>query len=557
MSAKESDGSGGRQAIRELLGDRYEIRSKLGAGAFGEVYEASDTTLGRAVAIKRIRLDAFAEGEQLEEVKARFLREAQVAAKLRHPNIVTVHDIAAQGASSFMVMERVEGTTLQALLRERGRLPLDEALGILSQAAAALDHAHASGVVHRDVKPANLMLEPSGVVKVMDFGIAKAAASGDVTRTGAILGTPNYMSPEQARGQTLDGRSDQFSLGCVLYECLTGQRPFGGDSITAILLNVVNENPPPMDFDALELPRPIGAVLERALAKRAADRHATCSELIRAAREAASGAAVPTVRSPRAAVAPPPVPAAGAPAAPLPRTSSRRTAAIAAGVVLAAGAAAALVWTARASQRAAPPARPPGSSNVTLEAPGFVAGLLGARPKLHVTVPEGSTFSVRLETPLSSETARAGDRFTAASTAPIAVEGVEVVPAGSQVVGHVAHAAPSGKVSGRGELTLEFDRIVTPDGGEFPIEAAPQHRRARATVKKDAAKVGGAAGVGVIVGGILGGRKGAAIGGAAGGAAGAGAVLATKGEEAVFGAGSPLEVRLRAPFSVTLDAPPQ
>src|SRR5262245_54916917 len=179
-------GSAGRQAVSEVLGDRYEILGKLGAGAFGEVYEARDTTLGRKVAIKRIRLDAFAEGPELEEVKQRFVREAQTAAKLRHPNVVTIHDIAARGSSSFMVMELVEGRTLQAILRERGRLPLAETLRILAQAADALDFAHAQGVVHRDVKPANLMVEPSGHVKVMDFGIAKASSSGDITKTGAI-----------------------------------------------------------------------------------------------------------------------------------------------------------------------------------------------------------------------------------------------------------------------------------------------------------------------------------------------------------------------------------
>jgi serine/threonine-protein kinase len=247
----DSGDSAGRRAVSELLGDRYEILRKLGAGAFGEVYEARDTTLGRKVAIKRIRLDAFAEGPELEEVKQRFLQEAQVAANLRHPNVVTMHDIAAKESSSFMVMELVEGRTLQALLRERGRLSLEQTLPLLSQAAAALDFAHSNGVIHRDVKPANLMIEPSGQVKVMDFGIAKAAASGNITRTGAILGTPNYMAPEQARGGAVDGRADLFSLGCVLYECLTGRKPFVGDSVTAILLKVLTEPPPSVDFEAL------------------------------------------------------------------------------------------------------------------------------------------------------------------------------------------------------------------------------------------------------------------------------------------------------------------
>ena len=165
------------------------------------------------MAVKRIRLEAFAEASQLEDVKQRFLREAQVAARLRHANIVTTHDIVATAGTSFIVMELVHGQTLQAVLQERGRLPLDETIALMAQAAAALDHAHANQVVHRDVKPANIMLEPGGDVKVMDFGIAKLETGANLTTTGSIMGTPNYMSPEQAKGMKVDGRSDLFSLG--------------------------------------------------------------------------------------------------------------------------------------------------------------------------------------------------------------------------------------------------------------------------------------------------------------------------------------------------------
>ena len=152
----------GSATLAGLLGERYRTVARLGSGAFGDVYRAHDGVLGRDVAIKRIRLESFVEPAQLEEVKQRFQREAQVAARLRHPNIVTTHDIVSSPASSFIVMELVEGRTLQSLLAERRRLPLDEAARLLGQVAAALDHAHASGVVHRDVKPANVMVEPSG-----------------------------------------------------------------------------------------------------------------------------------------------------------------------------------------------------------------------------------------------------------------------------------------------------------------------------------------------------------------------------------------------------------
>jgi serine/threonine-protein kinase len=247
--------------------------ARLGAGAFGEVHRAHDRLLGRDVAIKRIRLESFAEPARLEEVKKRFLREAQVAARLRHRNIVTTHDIVSSSGTSFIVMELVLGRTLQSLLQERGRLGLEETIRILEQVAAALDHAHESGVVHRDVKPANVMIEPSGHVKVMDFGIAKLEAAASLTSTGSLMGTPNYMSPEQAQGKKVDARSDLFSLGCVLYECLTGARPFQSPSVPEILVKVLTEEPPPVNFEVLGLPRELGLVLRRAMAKEPSSRY--------------------------------------------------------------------------------------------------------------------------------------------------------------------------------------------------------------------------------------------------------------------------------------------
>ena len=548
-----------------MLGDRYRVERKLGAGAFGEVYEALDVTLDRRVAIKRIRLDAFAEGPELEEVKRRFVQEAQVAARLRHPNIVTIHDIATRGSSSFMVMELVAGKTLQALLRERGRLGLEETGQLLEQAAAGLDFAHGSGIVHRDVKPANLMIEPSGHLKVMDFGIAKASAtSANITRTGTILGTPNYMSPEQARGGTVDGRADLFSLACTLYECLSGQRPFTGDSVTAILVKILQEEPPAIDWGALKLPLPLGDVLRQALAKNPADRFASGRLLMEAVRDAAAGKAplssIPTLVSTRtfapaasasaSPAASPSSPAAAAtPPAPTKPLPGRTLALAAAAVVVLAG----LLWGGSVALRG------PGaggssiqvSANVRREEPGVVRRLFGARPRLHLTLPEGTSVRLRLETPLSSETAQANQEFRATTSAPLLVDGREAVPAGAAVRGHVSHAAGSGKVSGRGEITLELDQ-VTAASGEIAIEAQPIQRIARSTAKKDAGKVAAGAGLGALVGGILGGGKGAAIGTAAGAGAGAGVVASTKGEEVVLPAGSTLETRLRSPLTVTV-----
>ncbi|HYN02682.1 MAG TPA: serine/threonine-protein kinase, partial [Vicinamibacteria bacterium] len=300
--------SPGDQTLAGLLGERYRAVGRLGAGAFGEVYRAHDSVLGRDVAIKRIRLEAFVEAAQLADVKRRFLREAQVAARLRHPNIVTTHDIVAT-PETFIVMELVEGQTLQALLQARQRLPLDETIGLLAQAALALDHAHANQVVHRDVKPGNIMIEPSGHVKVMDFGIAKSEAGTNLTSTGSIMGTPNYMSPEQAQGLKVDGRSDLFSLGCVLYECLTGSKPFQGESITAILLKILREEPPLVDFAGTGLPRGIDAVLRRTMAKDPAARYASGAELVDALRMAGQTTVV-SLPTARLSPLPPPLPEA-------------------------------------------------------------------------------------------------------------------------------------------------------------------------------------------------------------------------------------------------------
>jgi serine/threonine protein kinase len=542
----------GQTILREALGERYRVVEKLGSGAFGEVYRAHDTVLGRDVAIKRIRLDVFAEPGQLEEVNKRFLREAQVAAKLRHPNIVTTHDIVSAPGMSFIVMELVEGRTLHSLLQSRGRLSVSETLEVLSQVAAALDDAHGQHVVHRDVKPANIMIEASGQVKVMDFGIAKLDSGGNLTATGHIVGTPNYMSPEQARGESVDGRSDLFSLGCILYECVSGEKAFKGDSITAILLKVLSEEPPPVDFRAIGLPPELGSILDRALAKKASERFSSGAELVGALRAVNEEPLTATNLgvAPRA-LEPPPVPATVR-AAELRKDRPRRTGWIAAAVL--AGIAGAL-WGAGAFRDPAPPARNDPGKLVVEEPPSFLGKLLGRKAILHVTVPPQTKLDLVLATPLTSETAEPGDVFTASLASSVSIESVEALPAGSIVSGHVSQAQPSGKASGRGELTLELDSVEIPDGDRIAIEAEPLSFRARSTKKKDAGLIGGLAGVGAVVGGLIGGKKGAAIGGAAGGSAGTGVVLSTKSEEMVLPEGTSLSARIRTPFRVSREKP--
>lgn len=281
-------------SAHEALGERYEVTSQIGKGAYGEVYKATDVLLNRTVAIKRIRLDWLGDTAQAKEVQRRFIQEAQVAARLQHPGIVTVYDVVATSETSYIVMEFVEGTTLSAKLASQKSLPLTESIQILSRVARALHYAHSRGVVHRDVKPANILVSREGRVKVADFGIAKVESSHEMTRAGVILGTPDYMSPEQATGGTLDGRSDLFSLGCILYECVTGEAPFRAQSLTGVLIRIVNDEPSPVDAASRGLPVELDSILEHALAKDPEWRYANGDELANAL------ASLPTVDASKA-----------------------------------------------------------------------------------------------------------------------------------------------------------------------------------------------------------------------------------------------------------------
>ena len=262
----------------------YEILSPIGAGGMGEVYKARDTRLERSVAVK-VLPEHIA---QREDLRARFEREARAVASLNHPNICTLFDIGSQDGTSYMVMELMEGETLAARI-EKGPIPLEQALSYATQIADALDRAHRAGVTHRDVKPANIMLTRDGV-KVLDFGLAKSSGPKTIgqsdatlvqglTTEGVVLGTPQYMAPEQFEGREADARADNWAFGAVLYEMVTGQKAFQGKSYGSLVGSILSAQPPPMAV-APFTPAWLERLVRRCLAKEPEDRYHCMRDLV-------------------------------------------------------------------------------------------------------------------------------------------------------------------------------------------------------------------------------------------------------------------------------------
>jgi len=272
---------------------RYEIIEELGRGAMGVVYRARDTEIGRVVALKVIHT-ANASPQDVERYKQRFRREAQAAGRLSHPGIVTIHDIAEdESGQPYIVMEFVEGRPLNLLLGPTVQLPLDVLLDIGIQVAQALDFAHRHGIVHRDIKPPNILVTPDGRAKIADFGIARMEGT-ELTQEGTSLGTPSYMSPEQFRGGAVDGRSDIFSLGAVLYWMFTGKKPFPGDTVTITSFQVAFENPVLPSLAKTGLPKDLDEILTRCLSKEPENRYATCADLVSDLDAVRNGRPLPT-----------------------------------------------------------------------------------------------------------------------------------------------------------------------------------------------------------------------------------------------------------------------
>jgi serine/threonine-protein kinase len=258
---------------------RYKIVRELGRGAMGVVYLATDPTIGRSVAIKTIRLGEVSNPTERARMRERLFREARSAGVLSHPGIVTIYDMEYQDDMAFIAMEYVNGPTLDQIL-SGSPLPPDRLFSILGQTAVALDYAHQKGIVHRDIKPANIMVTEDGAAKITDFGIAKVNTSEHFTKTGAIVGTPHYMAPEQVQGLAVDGRADQFSLAVIAFEMLTGEKPFTGEQLTTVVYKIVAEEPAAPHRLNATLNQHITNVLRRALAKKPEARYPNCQRFV-------------------------------------------------------------------------------------------------------------------------------------------------------------------------------------------------------------------------------------------------------------------------------------
>lgn len=256
---------------------RYEVLGELGQGAMGVVYQAKDPLIDRVVAIKTINL-GLAQDEK-DEYEGRFYQEAKAAGRLSHPNIVTIYDVGKSGDVAYIAMEFLQGRELRDIMNDSGLLPVDQVLDIVAQVALGLAYAHEHGIVHRDIKPSNIMVVRDGHVKITDFGIARMASSSVRTQTGMVLGSPKYMSPEQVLGKTIDQRSDIFSLGVMLYEMLTGQAPFNGENVNAIMYQTLNAVPAPPNMLNPAVPEMVNFIVAKALAKKLDDRYQNAKDL--------------------------------------------------------------------------------------------------------------------------------------------------------------------------------------------------------------------------------------------------------------------------------------
>ncbi|PYS97184.1 MAG: hypothetical protein DMF50_01620 [Acidobacteria bacterium] len=590
---------------------RYEVQRELGRGAMGVVYLAHDPRLHRQVAVKTYTLPEGVSGEVAKEFHERFLREAQAAASLSHPGIVTIYDAGEDSAKGFpyIAMEFVPGQSLRQRLEKGDRLDPSWVLTFGAVLADALHLAHRAGIIHRDIKPANILIrEGDGAAKIADFGVARLQAS-DLTQSGAALGSPGYMSPEQIRCVPLDGRSDLFSLAVVLYEALCGKRPFHGDDLASLVYSIAHDTQVPLSRRLGGCPAGLDRFFDRALSKDPERRFADGAAFKKAFLEGGEQAAVHPVdqtvlEAATREVMPAPNQAlrAGMDGKPAPSDQGRSPAGrgrslalkVAAVALLSIGlAAAAYLRLGRPGplKAEAPPihARPETAAGAGRQGPiagGAVTHETAERrdrtpppprkeavkkeavqdvepvpqaPRIpraaQVTVPPGTEIRLALDTPVGSSASHAGDAFTATITDPVVAGDRVAIPAGSRVHGRVSEAIPArkGLSNKAGSLSLAFDRVATTDGFVAPISAS-MTRVAPKSTKKTAGIIGGSAAGGALLGKILGGNNNKAVlGSVVGGAIGAGIAAGTKGEDVDLPAGSPVAIKLDQPLTISIN----
>ena len=584
---------------------RYEIVSELGRGAMGVVYLANDPHLHRQVAVKTCTLPDGITEDLAKQFRERFLREARAAASLSHPGIVTVFDAGQDEASgvSYIAMEYVKGQTLKQRLESGPRPDPSWVLEFGAVLADALHTAHCAGIVHRDIKPANILIrEGDGAVKLADFGVARLKTS-DLTQTGASIGSPGYMSPEQVRGGALDGRSDLFSLAVVLYEAFCGKRPFRGDDLVSLAFSIAHDTQVPLARQLQGCPAGLDSFFDKALSKepdkRFVDGAAFREAFRKIGNQRAQGGAERTVvdastvgMMPMAARADRGRP--GVTHGPQPgRRGWLRSASVAAVALIVAGvAAAAYLKVGRATSlnrpepasrisqaapsaaqaapapvngaasepassardaAAPPPRRETAASDVEpVAAPPRIPRIPG---NVQVTVPAGTEIHLSLEAGVGSASSHAGDTVTATIMDPVVVGERVALPVGSRVHGRVSDAVPArkGLKEKAGGLTLSFERVVTPIGAGASITETLT-RIGSGSGKRTAATIGGSAAGGALLGRALGGssRK-AVLGSVLGGAIGTGIAAGTKGNDVDLPAGSPLTITLSRPLTITIE----
>ncbi len=584
----------------------YRILEKLGEGGMGVVYKAVDVNLDRTVAIKALNTELTGNSE----LEQRFRAEAKAQANLNHTNLATLFALLIQDGRPWMVMEFIEGETFEQMIQRRGPIPSEEAIPLFRQALLGLGYAHRMGIVHRDIKPSNLMVNRQGIVKVMDFGIAKVLGARGMTRTGTQMGTAFYMSPEQVLNRGVDIRSDIYSLGVTLYEMLTANLPFTGDSDYQIMTDHVNTPPPLLTKFYPYVPKGVENAVLKAIEKQPDARFQTVEEFgaalehpqdfgVTTAPAAARGATVVDRAATGAAVtaaasngqivqaASTPVPfltrerkiiGAGLLAVlvlvgawfgfrPNPKPSGAPPVLARSGTpaVSSGGQIGPLKDSTPVTAVKSPDATPdttktdPSKADPSKSGPGKSAPGKSEAPQTSpdtnrvassLSIPAGTVVAVRLIQGIDSSRDRAGQRFEASVDSPVAARGRTVIPRGATARVALVNAAQAGHIKGRSELGLQLVALSI-QGRSYPVRSSIVEKQGSSRGKVSAEVIGGGAAVGAAIGGFLGRRRGAATGAVAGAGAGTGVQMMTKGQAVILPSETRIEFTLRSAIDLT------